>query len=276
MKKAIIIPNYLKKQSVSFCAVAKGMLEELGYLVEVLAESDYPEEQADFALVLGGDGTILRACKKLYKLDIPVLGINFGNLGYLTACNPDTAIECIKKVVGGEYKLENRLMLDGTVERNGEAVYSFVALNEATLFRSTLKKAFKAEVYINGMNTEAVLGDGIIVATPTGSTSYNLSAGGPVLTPESNNMVITPLSPMHFVCSSIVTSGDDVVEIKVNVNAPVGGAVVSLEIDGDNSFDICNGDVIKIKRASSTVKTIKVSDISFYQILKRKLSKVNE
>lgn len=276
MKKAIIIPNYLKAESMGFCDVAKEMLKNSGYTVEVLAEGDYPTGPADFALVLGGDGTILRASKKLYEFDIPVFGINFGNVGYLTACNPDTAIECINRVVKGEYKLESRLMLEGCVIRAGKTVHSFVALNEATLFRSTLKKAFSSEVYINGMNTETVLGDGIIVSTPTGSTSYNLSAGGPVLTPESNNMVITPLSPMHFVCSSIVTSGEDTIEIKVKNDGMLKDSPISLEIDGDSDFEIYDGDVVRIRKAKNTAKTIKVSDVSFYQILKKKLSKVNE
>ena len=276
VKKAIIVPNYLKEESMGFCNVAKDMLVSLGYSVEVLAESDNPSQGADFALVLGGDGTILRASKKLYKLDIPVFGINFGNIGYLTACNPDTAIECINKVINGEYKLENRLMLKGGLIRNGKMVHSFVALNEATLFRSTMKKAFISEVYINGMNTETILGDGVIVSTPTGSTSYNLSAGGPVLTPESNNMVITPLSPMRSVCSSVVTSGDDTIEIKIEIGNHLKGATVSLEIDGDSSIDVYDGDILKIERAEKTAKIIKVSDISFYQILKKKLYKVNE
>lgn len=276
MKKVIIVPNYLKKESVGFCNVAKEMLNRLGYSVEVLAESDYPSQGAEFALVLGGDGTILRASKKMYKLDIPVFGVNFGNIGYLTACNPDTAIECIERVVKGEYKLENRLMLKGSVIREGKEVYSFVALNEATLFRSTMKKAFSSEVYINGMDTETVLGDGVIVATPTGSTSYNLSAGGPVLTPESNNMVITPLSPMRSVCSSIVTSGDDTIEIKIAIGNHLKEDAVSLEVDGDSSFDVYDGDVLRIVKAENFAKTIKVSNTSFYQILKKKLYKVNE
>lgn len=276
MKRAIIVPNYLKAQSMGFCETAKDLLENMGYEVTVLAESDMPTKKADFALVLGGDGTILRACKKLYMLDIPVFGINFGNMGYLTACNPDTAIECINKLVNGEYKTESRIMLNGSIIREGKVVYSFVALNEATLFRSTLKKAFNSELYINGMITETVFGDGIIVATPTGSTCYNLSAGGPVLTPESNNIVITPLSPMHFVCSSIVARGEDAIAIKVKIGGVVSEASVSLEIDGDSSFDIMDGDVLKIEKAEKTAKIIKVSDTSFYQILRKKLSKVNE
>lgn len=276
MKKAIIIPNYLKAESVGFCGVAKEMLEEMCYDVEVLAENDLPSSDAEFALVLGGDGTILRACKKLYKRDIPVFGINFGNMGYLTGCNPDTAIDCIGKVVRGEYKLESRMMIEGEVIREGKSVFSFVSLNEATLFRSTLKKAFNSEIYINGMNTQAILGDGVIVSTPTGSTSYNFSAGGPILTPESNNMVITPISPMHFLHSSIVTGGDDTIEVKVSINSIVKDACISLEIDGDSSFDVYDGDILRIKRAKKDAKTIKVNDISFYQILKQKLSKVNE
>ena len=276
MKRAIIVPNYLKAESMGFCNVAKNMLEGMGYSVDVLGEHDVPSNNAEFALVLGGDGTILRACKKLYTLNIPVFGINFGNVGYLAGCNPDTAVECIERVVSGNYKVENRLMLQGEVVRNGSVAYSLVALNEATLFRSTLKKAFKTEIYINGMSTETVLGDGVVIATPTGSTSYNLSAGGPVLTPESDNIVITPLSPMQLVCSSIVAGGNDTIDVRVAINSLFNDACVSLEIDGDCSFDIYDGDIIKIKKAENTAKTIKVDNVSFYQILRKKLSKVNE
>ena len=275
MKMAIIIPNYLKEESIKFSFVATKLLEENGYSVSVLREEDYPSEKVDFALVLGGDGTILRACKKLYEYEIPVFGINFGNVGYLTECNPETAIDGIDKLLKGEYRIENRLMLEGGVYRNGECIHSFVALNEASLFRATLKKAFKTEIYINGMHTENVLGDGIIISTPTGSTSYNLSAGGPVLTPESNNMVITPVSPMHFLHSSIVTSGEDEIELEVKINSLVKDACITLDVDADSSMDIYDNDVIKIKRADKVAKTIKVNNVSFYEILKRKLSKAN-
>ena len=126
------------------------------------------------------------------------------------------------------------------------------------------------------MSTETVLGDGVVIATPTGSTSYNLSAGGPVLTPESDNIVVTPLSPMQLVCSSIVAGGNDTIDVRVAINSLFNDACVSLEIDGDCSFDIYDGDIIKIKKAENTAKTIKVDNVSFYQILRKKLSKVNE
>ena len=118
-----------------------------------------------------------------------------------------------------------------------------------------------------------MLGDGVIVATPTGSTSYNMSAGGAVLMPESDSMVITPLSPMRFVCSSIVTEDKDDIEIRVKINTPSDASPACLEIDGSSSFDICDGDVLKIQKVEKTVKIIKVNDTSFYHTLRKKLSK---
>ena len=273
MKRAIIIPNYLKEESMQFSKTAVEILEKNGYKVSVLKENEEPTESAELALVLGGDGTLLRACKKLYKYDIPMLGINFGHLGYLTECNPDTAIASIEKIVQGDYRLENRLMLEGTVERDGEIVYSFVALNEASFYRSTLLKAFVAEVRINDMLTETVVGDGLIVATPTGSTSYNLSVGGPVLTPNSKNIVLTPISPKYFPRSSVVANSEDEIEIKVVVDSIVKTGNPALQIDGDDAFTLNDGDVVKIKHNAKDAKIIKVTSQSFYQVLQKKLSK---
>lgn len=273
MKKAIIIPNYLKEESISFSETATRILAENGYEVTILKENELPKSEADFALVLGGDGTLLRACKKMYILDIPMLGINFGNLGYLTECNPDNAIDAIKKIVSGEYTIEERLMLDGVVLRNGVEAYSFSALNEASLYRSSLLKAFNMELYINGLLTQTMVGDGVIVATPTGSTSYNLSVGGPVLTPNADNMVITPVSPKYYPRSSLVVNGSDELEIKINVNSITKIGSPSLQIDGDVAFELKSGDVIKIRKHSKKARIIKVENSSFYKILSKKLSK---
>lgn len=273
MKKAIIIPNYLKEESMQFSKTAEQILKKNGYEVVVLKEDEEPVDGADLALVLGGDGTLLRACKKLYKYDIPMLGINFGHLGYLTECDPDAAISSIDKIVAGEYSEENRLMLSGEVIRGGECVYSFVSLNEASFYRSTLLKAFTAEVFINGMLTETVVGDGLLVATPTGSTSYNLSAGGPILTPNSRSIVLTPISPKYFPRSSVVANADDEIAVKVIVDSIVKTGNPALQIDGDDAFFLNDGDVVKIKRNSKDAKIIKITNQSFYQVLCKKLSK---
>lgn len=273
MKKAIIVPNYLKEQSVSFSKIATEILINNGYEVSVLTEHEMPREGADFALVLGGDGTLLRACKKMCTVNTPVLGINFGSLGYLTECNPDTAIEAISSVVDGKYNIENRLLIEGEIVREDKVVCSFVALNEAAFYRSSLLKAFSLEIYINGALTQTAVGDGFIVATPTGSTSYNMSAGGPVLTPTADNMVLTPVSPKYYPRSSIVIGGGDTLEIKVSVNSITKVGNPSLQIDGENAIDIYDGDVVRIRKHNKYAKIIKVAERSFYQVLSKKLSK---
>ena len=136
-------------------------------------------------------------------------------------------------------------------------------------------KAFKMEIYINGKHTNTVLGDGLIVATPTGSTSYNLSAGGPILTPTANNIVITQIAPFSFPGTPLVIAGDDVIEIRIKIDNITKKGNVSIEFDGSESTEIKDGDIIRIKRAEHPAKIIKVSDRSFYQLLKEKLSKAN-
>lgn len=275
MKNAVIIPNYLKANSLEFSVNAEKLLKAKGYNTVVLGENDIMQGQAEFALVLGGDGTIIRACKQLYGTGIPALGINFGHVGYLTACGPEDAIEAINKLTAQDFNIESRIMLSGEVIREGENVFSFIALNEAALNRATLMRAFKMEIYINGKHTNTVLGDGILVSTPTGSTSYNLSAGGPILTPTANNMVVTQIAPIYFPGSPLVTDGNDEIEIRIRIDNTAKSGSVAIEIDGSESFNVKDGDIIKIKRAEHNAKIIKVSDTSFYQILKEKLSKAN-
>ena len=229
MKNAIIIPNYLKEKSVAFSKEAEALLENAGYNPIILGENQTFTDKADFALVLGGDGTVLRASKQLYSTEIPMLGINFGHLGYLTECNPETAIESINKLVTGEYTVESRLMVSCELVRGKKAIKSFIALNEAVLNRATLMKAFKREIYINGKHTNTALGDGIIVATPTGSTSYNLSAGGPIALPSSQLMIMTPICPHTLNTRSIVLSANDTIEVRIDSGR--GGSEQEAEIN---------------------------------------------
>ncbi len=275
MKSAVIIPNYLKANSVEFSKIAEEQLNARGYEAIILGDNEKMTKEAEFAIALGGDGTIIRACKQLYGTDIPVLGINFGHLGYLTECGPENAIEAINKLANKDYKIENRIMICGSVIRGGTEAFTFTALNEAALNRATLMRAFKMEISVNGRLTNTVLGDGLIVATPTGSTSYNLSAGGPILTPTANNIVITQIAPIYFPGSPLVTDGNDEIEIRILVDNTAKSGNVAIEIDGNDSFKLQSEDIIKIKRAEHNAKIAKVTDTSFYQILREKLSKAN-
>ncbi len=273
MKNAIIIPNTLKQKSVDFAKIAQDFLTQKGYKATICSNTDTLPDDACVAVVLGGDGTILRASKRLYGKDTPILGINFGHLGYLSEVGCENAIDGLEALTNGEYIIEKRLMIEGEVIRNGERVLEFVSLNEASIYRSTLLHALKIEVSINGKPTETLCADGVIVATPTGSTSYNLSAGGPVLTPTSNSIVITPVSPIFYPRSSIVTDGSDETEVLVSFETINETGSPCIEVDGDTRFALENGDMIKIRRAPHCAKIIRISDKSFYQILREKLSK---
>lgn len=273
MKTALIVANTQKAKSVEFANVAKEFLNNAGYCVQIYNDGDAVCKNASFAVVLGGDGTILRSAKRFYGLDIPLFGINFGHLGYLSEIGSETPMDGLKRLVSSEYEIEERIMLEGEVVRNGKTVLTFIGLNEANVHRSTLLHALSLEVLINQKHTQTIVGDGIIVATPTGSTSYNLSAGGPVLTPTSKSMVITPVCAKYFPRSSIVIDGDDITEIQVSYEIINETGTPCLVIDGDMRFPLENGDIVRIKRAKHNAKIIKMTDKSFYQILKEKLSK---
>ncbi|MBO5212243.1 MAG: NAD(+)/NADH kinase [Clostridia bacterium] len=273
MKKAIIIPNPYKQQSVDFALEASEFLNENGYETQILDNDATPWDDAEFAIVMGGDGTVLRAARRLYGKSITLFGINFGNLGYLTEVSAKNAMDGLLRLVSNQYKTEKRIMLEGEVIRNGERAFEFIGLNEACIFRSSLTHALNLHVYINGKLTEEIVGDGVIVATPTGSTSYNFSASGPVLSPTSSSMVITPVSPKFFPRSSIVIDGTDEIEIEVDWTKISEIGQASLDIDGHMRYSLENKDIIKIRKAPYHTSIAKVSDTSFYQILCKKLSK---
>jgi len=275
MKKAIIIPNTQKEKSLEFAPVAETFLREKGYKAEIITHGQPSLEDVDFAVVLGGDGTILRAARQLYGKDIPLFGINFGRLGYLTECSSDDALSGLESVADGSYRLESRMMIEGEIIRHGKKSAEFIALNEISVYRAMLMHALGMEIMINGKQTETVRGDGLIIATPTGSTSYNLSAGGPVLTPTSQNIVITAVAAHNLCHSSIVTDGEDTISARITYGFAEDRGSAFLEVDGSERYELYDGDIINVRRAKHTAKILKVSDKSFYQTLKEKLSRVD-
>ena len=272
MKKAIIIPNTRKEKSVSFAPVAASFLNDNGYETEIVTSASDYDGTACFAIVLGGDGTILRAARQLYGRDIPIFGINFGRLGYLTEYSAEDAMDGLAKLVSSEYGIETRMMIEGELIRDGRTIDSFIALNEASLFRAMLMHAISAEIKINGKKTETVRGDGLVISTPTGSTSYNMSAGGPILTPTSQNIVITSVAAHMLSHPSIVTDGGDEITVAISFSSPEDTGCAYLEIDGSKRYELYDGDTVKIHRARHSAKIIKATDKSFYQILREKLS----
>lgn len=281
----LIIANTTKKEAVDFVPVVASYLASKGKKAYVLNDKEQVFNskdvtviektdicKMDMAVVLGGDGTVLRAITFLKHHEIPVFGINFGHIGYLTQCDPDKAWECFEKIFAGNYEIQNRIMIKANIN-SGDKVYGTTGVNEIVLHRGNIPHSLHIKVYVNGNLIEKLSADGVIVSTPTGSTAYNMSAGGPVVIPTANNFVITPVCAYSMSDCSVVTSGDDDIAIELEKGAPCDeGKCATLSADSNAAFDFNFGDTVHIHKSKYKLKLVKFTDDSFYQTLKHKLS----
>lgn len=225
----------------------------------------------DCILVLGGDGTLIRAARELGADNIPLLGINLGTLGFLTALEQEEVHSGLDCLIRGEYSLESRMMIAGRVISHDGDIQEDIALNDIIVTSSGFSRLVEVKLYINDQLAEIYVGDGIIVATPTGSTAYNLSAGGPVVFPETELMVITPICPHSMAARSIVVSARDRIAIEVGRRRKdqVEGALVTF--DGQQAFELKTEDRVEITKAKENVRLVKVNQKGFYEILRSKI-----
>ena len=227
-------------------------------------------KSVDFVVVIGGDGTILRVARSAAIFDTPILGINFGTLGYLADVEKVNAIDAIEKVLNGDFTIENRMMLEPYVERGCVSHEINLALNEVCITNSVCSRMIKLSVEVNGEYFDTFRADGIIVSTPTGSTAYNLSAGGPILSPHTELMTITHICPHTLYARPFVIDGNDVVRIRVQSNYNN----VQMSCDGQSTVQMKNDDVIVVKKSRDVTRIIKTTNMNFYDILRRKMVEV--
>ena len=227
-------------------------------------------KSVDFVVVIGGDGTILRVARSAAIFDTPILGINFGTLGYLADVEKENAIDAIEKVLNGDFTIENRMMLEPYVERGCVSHEINLALNEVCITNSVCSRMIKLSVEVNGEYFDTFRADGIIVSTPTGSTAYNLSAGGPILSPHTELMTITHICPHTLYARPFVIDGNDVVRIRVQSNYNN----VQMSCDGQSTVQMKNDDVIVVKKSRYVTRIIKTTNMNFYDILRRKMVEV--
>lgn len=225
----------------------------------------------DMIMVLGGDGTLLSAAGAVSGVDIPLYGINLGTVGFLTEGEMANAADVIDRLSSGDYKVERRMMIRGTVKKQGETPYSQRALNDVVITRAGFSRLIAFNVYVNGKLLDAYEADGVVVATPTGSTGYNLSAGGPIVSPSASLIVITPVSPHSLTSKSIVLSADDKIDIEVVKVRKTQDTEAIVSFDGGSSLPLSAGDRIEIERSQAVTELIKLSNVSFYEILRNKL-----
>ncbi|MGM0366199.1 MAG: NAD(+)/NADH kinase [Actinomycetota bacterium] len=270
IKIAKDIHDYLIKRNCRVFLLAKDILPEK-YHLESLPDVDFSAE-ADFIIAVGGDGTFLRASRYAFSREIPMMGVNLGNLGFLAEIEVNHLYTALENLLKDKYAIQERMLIEGRIFREGKQVNPdsspYLALNEFVLTRSILEKIIKVNVRVNEFSIINFAADGVIVSTPTGSTAYSLSAGGPVIEPTNNVIVLTPICPHTLYNRSFVLNPKSSIEIKIDAK----NANNVLSIDGVKSTDsITNGDIFKVKRSNLRLKLITFDDNIFFKIFKEKL-----
>lgn len=245
----------------------KGKAAEAEYLR--FAASERLFDGADFIVVLGGDGTILRVSKQAAPKNIPILGVNLGRIGFMAELEPDQT-QLLSCLFSGEYKIETRMMLDVRLQRNGRVVRVFSALNDAVVSYGNLSRMLELDLYCDGIFVSSYHADGVIVATPTGSTAYSLSAGGSIIDPLLECFMITPICPHSFYNTRpVIYSGGSVLKI---VNRDCRNNAVYLTVDGEENCKLECGDEIIVAKSPHKTKLVRIKDRHFYDILYKKIS----
>lgn len=273
MERFFVVTNDGKDRDGQVTGKVKKLLESRGKSC-ILCKKDeqkniVPEsipEDIDCAVVIGGDGSLIEVAR-LLKQKIPLLGINMGTLGYLAEVEVDRVEEAFDQILAGSYMTENRMMLEGDFDDGTKDV----ALNDIVLFRKGALRIIHFNLYVNGALLNSYEADGIILSTPTGSTAYNLSAGGPIVEPTAELIVVTPICSHALNTSSIVLSAEDEIRIEIGEGRHGRSEEVCISFDGTNTKELGTGQTILVRRSGMSTTLMKLSEISFLEILSRKM-----
>lgn len=280
MKHIGIIPNLMKDKDLKYTQHITNWLnrnEIAPYMAREVAEKIAGQatgveverlyELCDCLIVIGGDGTILGVAEAASLKDIPIVGVNLGRLGFLADIEPDEIEDAMGKLIKQQYKIQERMMLRATiVGHNGEKSV-FYALNEINVTRGSFSRLVEFEICINDELSDIYPADGVIVATPTGSTAYNLSAGGPIVVPHAQTYVVTPICPHTLYSKSIMLCEQDTVRIRTLEETKD----MALSIDGKLKMYLTPQDEVYIERSPYVTKLIKISERKFFEILREKI-----
>lgn len=264
------IKNYLQKKGKTCYIQDDGMGKEENTSYKYTDARRIPED-VDCILVLGGDGTLLQASRDMLGSRIPLMGINLGTLGYLAEINLSNVQEALDKLIAGDYEIEERMMLDGKVIHNDKVLLNDIALNDIVISRSGKMRIVDFNIYVNDKFLNSYSADGIIISSPTGSTGYSLSAGGPIVAPSASMILLTPIAPHTLNARSIVLSDDVKVTIGIGMDHMRSREGAEAIFDGDTSVKLGFQDLIAVEKSSQSTRLIKINDISFLEILSTKM-----
>lgn len=271
MKKFGIVINEIKDPKMEVTQRICSYLNGRGASCVTVRNAEDLTEKVDCMLVLGGDGTLLQASDGISGKDIPMIGVNLGTLGYLAEIELDTLEEALEQLIIDDFALDERIMLQGRIVGEEGVRDISPALNDVSITRCGSLQIISLKISVNGRFLCRWNADGIIISTPTGSTGYNMSAGGPIVEPGANLFVLTPICAHTLNARSIILKAEDIVEIEIDSGH--NGTVLQVEAnsDGNERISMKTGDKIFISKAESTTKIIKLSKVSFLEILHKKM-----
>ena len=279
MNRILIITNSYKDKDLAVTKEIIAFLEEknvkcANVFTEVQpGDINIPKEfeDSDCFIVLGGDGTLIHAARVAVSKKIPLIGVNLGTVGYLCELESGDLKSSLEKLINNEFSYEKRMMLSGDVYLEGKKKFSDVALNDIVIHRGGELKLLDYIIYVNGEHLYTYSSDGIILSTPTGSTGYSMSAGGPIVEPGAELIVITPINPHSLNGKSIIISADDEVIIEIGAGRRKEVEKAQVPFDGRESVALQSGDRIKISKSENVVEIINISNISFLKTLRKKM-----
>ena len=239
---------------------------ETGCIVESIKE-DALAKAVDLMLVLGGDGTMIATARMIGDIEVPVMGVNYGGLGYLAEFPIEELFSALEAILAGDYKIQERLMLAVELRRGEELITKNRVLNDVVVNKSALARIIEIEAYLNNQFLNRFRADGLIVSTPTGSTAYNLSAGGPIIFPSMNAIVITPICPFTLSNRPIVVPDDSVIEVRLMTE----NEEVALTLDGQVGFPLQAGDRAMIRKSNATFNLVQPANRNYFDVLRDKL-----
>lgn len=242
------------------------LAEQVGQ-VNGFGEDEIPD-LVDLIIVLGGDGTLISVARQIGHRDVPILGINLGRLGFLTEVTQAELPAMLDRLVAGDYEISERMMLDAAIRRDGKVVGEYTVLNDVVINKGALARIIDMATSVDGRHLSTYKADGLIISTPTGSTGYNLAAGGPIIYPEINSLVITPICPHMLTNRPIVVWSKSVIEIEVKFE----NDVVFFTADGQVGRKLLPGDVVEVRRSVARAKLVTSPSKDYFEILRTKLS----
>ena len=278
MLNLTLVLNYKTPATVSLAGEIRAYLERLGFGMDVPADKTgysvadcegHDFNGIDMAVVLGGDGTLLAVCRYLSAYNIPILVVNMGKLGFLAEVEKDNIFAAIDKINNGEYFIEERMMLDGIVKRNGECVTNSLALNDFVVNDGEVSRSIILELFVDEEPVYSFRTDGLIVSTPTGSTAYSLSAGGPIVMPQMRLMIISPICPHNFFSRPVIID----TESRVRIAFRSASGACRLTADGQSRYMLERGDEIIITCSQRKTLLVRLKEPKFFTTLNTKLTK---